>query len=112
MGRKVTHTFTHPELVYVFDERECSTSQENDRRRGNQKFICARGSTPQKVGCTKSNHVTTLGIAALDRTPIMCCAIFAAKVLKGREGTGLDIHTEEVGNIGEKENIKNNSGKR
>lgn len=111
VGRKVTHKFTHPGLVYVFDETGCNTSQENDGRRGNQKFICACGTTPQKAVATKSNHFTTLGVTALDGTPVMCCVIFAAKVLKGYEGTGLNIHADEIGTIDDKEYIKNNSGK-
>ena len=74
VGRKVTHKFTHPENVYVFDEKGCNTSQENDRRRGNQNFICARGSITQKAGATKSNHFTTLGVTSLNGTPyhVLC----------------------------------------
>ena len=78
-GRKVTHNFTHPHAVICFDEIGCNTSPEKDGRRGNQKFVCARGTTPQKAISTKSNYFTILGLTGLDGTPIMCVTIFAAK---------------------------------
>ena len=82
-GRKVTHKFTHPELVLVFDETGGNTSQEKDGRRGNQKFVCGRGFTPQRSITTQSNHFTVLGVTLLDETPVMCVIIFAGKKIKG-----------------------------
>ena len=110
-GRKITHQLRYPKMCLVFDETGCNTSQEKDGRRGNEKFLCARGSTPEKRIATKSNHFTVIGITLLDGTPVMCVVIFAATILRGHEATGYDQFAEHVGHADDADFIAKNSGK-
>ena len=110
-GRMITHKLRYPGMVLVFDETGCNTSQEKDGRRGNEKFVCARGSTPEKRISTKSNHFTVIGITLLDGTTVMCVVIFAATILRGHEATGYDQFAEQVGHENDPDFIQKNTGK-
>ena len=109
--RKITHQLRYPKMCLVFDETGCNTSQKKDGRCGNEKFLCARGSTPEQRIATKSNHFTVIGITLLDGTPVMCVVIFAATILRGHEATGYDQFAEQVGHADDADFIAKNSGK-
>jgi len=72
---KVTHDLTHPNMCIVMDEVEVNISQKRDGHIRDKLLIKVNDST-EKVN-TKDKHWTLLGLAALNRYPLMCIIIFA-----------------------------------
>ena len=109
-GRKITHKLTHPEMCVGFDETSGNTSQKKDRKVGNEKFLCAVGSSPAQSINTSNNRYTQITLTLLDGRPLMNVVIFAAKELREYEATGIDIFADEVGERTDKDYIRNNTG--
>ena len=66
-------------MVVVADEVGANTSQKGDGHAAGEKFICARGTTPQTKVSTKDKHYTVMGYALLTGEPVMYLVIMKGK---------------------------------
>ena len=110
-GCKVTHKITSPDMILVMDEVGADTSQKGDGAVGNEKFVCARGSTPKEKCARKAKHWTLIGLPALDGSPVMCVIIYAGKERNPLMETGMDMFAPVIGEAGDPNFFEDNCGK-
>ena len=79
VGCKVSIDIKRPDMCIVMDEVGCNLSQENDNRKGGQKYVCKSTEEPYQSIATKANHFTCLGLTLLDGQPLMCVVIIQGK---------------------------------
>ena len=78
-GLKATIHIHQPDMCIVLDEVGCNLSQENDKSKGGELYVCGPNEEPYQSIATKNLHFTCLGLTRLDGEALMCVVIMVGK---------------------------------
>ena len=78
-GCKVPIHLHRPDMGIVMDEVGCDISQEHDKSKGGQLYMCGKSEEPYQSIATKAKHFTCLGLTLLNGDALMCVIIIQGK---------------------------------